>query len=93
MAPTSSDQLWWAPEAFGLIWKKEQTRGLILERKRVRGSGKTANFKPSTFREFQNVAESAEGVKKKRADFRGEIGPVVEDLKANCLPSWRQRMR
>ena len=29
----------------------------------------------------------------KRADFRGEIGPVIEDLKANCLPSWRQRMR
>jgi hypothetical protein len=31
VAPTSSDQLWWAPEAFGLIWKKEQTLGLILE--------------------------------------------------------------
>jgi len=87
VAPTNSNQLWWALEAFGLIWKKEQTRGLILERKRVRGSGKTANFKPATFRKFQNVAESTEGVKKKRADFRGEIGPVVEDLKANCLPS------
>ena len=33
------------------------------------------------------------GVKRKRADFLGEIGPVVEDLRANCLPSWRQRMR
>ena len=31
VAPTNSDQLWWAPEAFGLIWKKEQTLGLILE--------------------------------------------------------------
>ena len=31
VALTSSDQLWWAPEAFGLIWKKEQTLGLILE--------------------------------------------------------------
>jgi hypothetical protein len=31
VAPTSSDQLWWALEAFGLIWKKEQTLGLILE--------------------------------------------------------------
>ena len=27
------------------------------------------------------------GVKRKRADFREEIGPVIEDLKANCLPS------
>jgi hypothetical protein len=58
VAPTNFDQLWWAPEAFGLIWKKEQTLGLILERKRVRGSGKTANFKPHTFREFQNVADN-----------------------------------
>jgi hypothetical protein len=58
VAPTSSDQLWWALEAFGLIWKKEQSRAIILERKRVRGSGKTANFKPPTFREFQNVADN-----------------------------------
>ena len=58
MAPTNFDQLWWALEAFGLIWKKEQTLGLILERKRIRGSGKTANFKPPTFRKFQNVADN-----------------------------------
>ena len=57
VAPTNSDQLWWAPEAFGFIWKKEEMLALILERKRVRGYGKTANFKPPTFREFQNVAE------------------------------------
>jgi hypothetical protein len=31
VAPTSSDQLWWTLEAFGLIWKKEPTLGLILE--------------------------------------------------------------
>jgi hypothetical protein len=60
VASTNSDQLWWAPEAFGLIWKKEQTLGLILERKRVRGSGKTPNFKPPPFRKFQNVAERRE---------------------------------
>jgi hypothetical protein len=28
---TNSDQLWWAPEAFRLIWKKKETRTLILE--------------------------------------------------------------
>ena len=58
VASTNSDQLWWAPEAFSLIWKKEQTLGLILERKRVRGSGKTPNFKPPTFRKFQNAADN-----------------------------------
>ena len=31
VAPTNSEQLWWAPDAFGLIWKKEETQALILE--------------------------------------------------------------
>jgi hypothetical protein len=31
VAPTNSNQLWLALEAFGLIWKKEPTLGLILE--------------------------------------------------------------
>jgi hypothetical protein len=31
VSPTNSDQLWWAPDAFGLIWKKEKTLALILE--------------------------------------------------------------
>ena len=26
---TNSDQLWWAPDAFDLIWKKEETLALI----------------------------------------------------------------
>ena len=65
MAQTNSDQLWWAPDAFGLIWKKKETRALILERKRIRGSGKTADFKPATFRGFRNVAESTEGCVRK----------------------------
>jgi hypothetical protein len=29
VAPTNSEQLWWAPDAFGLIWKKEETLALI----------------------------------------------------------------
>ena len=29
VSPTNSDQLWWAPDAFGLIWKKEKTLALI----------------------------------------------------------------
>ena len=45
------------PDAFGLIWKKKETRTLILEKKPIRGSGKTADFKPATFRGFRNVAE------------------------------------
>jgi hypothetical protein len=28
---TNFDQLWWAPDAFGLIWKKEETLVLIRE--------------------------------------------------------------
>jgi len=31
VSPTNSDQLWWAPDAFGLIGKKEKTLALILE--------------------------------------------------------------
>jgi len=31
--------------------------GAHPERKRIRGSGKTADFKPATFRGFRNVAE------------------------------------
>jgi hypothetical protein len=73
VAPTNFDQLWWALEAFGLIWKKEQTLGLILERKRIRGSGKTANFKPPTFREFQNVADNHQAQKLNRSSIRPEL--------------------
>ena len=29
MPQTNSDQLWWAPDAFGLLWKKKETRALI----------------------------------------------------------------
>jgi len=36
VAPTNFDQLWWAPEAFGLIWKKEQPLWLILEKTGLR---------------------------------------------------------
>ena len=32
--------------------------GAYSGRKRIRGSGKTAKFKPATFREFRNVAET-----------------------------------
>ena len=31
VALTSSDQLWWASVAFGLIWKKEDTLAQIAE--------------------------------------------------------------
>jgi len=36
VAPTNFDQLWWAPEAFSLIWKKEQPLWLILEKTGLR---------------------------------------------------------
>ena len=44
-----SYQLWWAPDAFGLIRKEEETSALILD--------KTADFKEATICEFRNVAE------------------------------------
>ena len=31
VARRNSYQIWWAPDAFGLIWKKEETQALILE--------------------------------------------------------------
>ncbi len=31
VARRNSYQIWWAPDAFGLIWKKEETQALFLE--------------------------------------------------------------
>jgi hypothetical protein len=41
IARGNSYQVWWAPDAFGLIWKKEETQALILE-----GNGSEDPAKP-----------------------------------------------
>jgi hypothetical protein len=50
--------------------------GTHPERKRIRGSGKTADFKPANFRGFQNVAE------RRSHDWRpsSAMEPASEDL-------------
>ena len=36
MPQTNFDQLGWAPDAFGLIWKKKETRALIRKENDIR---------------------------------------------------------
>ena len=36
MPQTNFDQLWWALDAFGLLWKKKETRALIRKENDIR---------------------------------------------------------
>jgi len=58
VARGNSYQVWWVPDAFGLICKKEETLGLIRKENGCEAAAKIADFKPATFRGFRNVAEN-----------------------------------
>jgi hypothetical protein len=74
VGPTNSDQLWWVPDVFGFLWKKEETRALIRKE-----NGSEDPSKP----QFSNRPLSVESGtllrEKTGAGFkRGCIGRVVD---------------
>jgi len=59
VARGNSYQVWWAPDAFGLIRKKEETLALNPEENAPQEHGKTVVFKPADLRGFRNDADTA----------------------------------
>ena len=57
VARGNSYQVWWAPGRVRPHQEEGRNAGAHPERKPIRGSGKTAEFKPATFHGFRNVAE------------------------------------
>ena len=59
VARGNSYQVWWAPDTFGLIRKKEETLALNREENAPQEHGKTVDFKPADLRGFRNDADTA----------------------------------
>ena len=59
VARGNSYQVWWAPDAFGLIRKKEESLALNPEENAPQEHGKTVDFKPADLRGFRNDADTA----------------------------------
>ena len=59
VARWNSYQVWWAPDTFGLIRKKEETLALNREENAPQEHGKTVVFKPADLRGFRNDADTA----------------------------------
>jgi len=59
VARGNSYQVWWAPDTFGQIRKKEETLALNREENAPQEHGKTVVFKPADLRGFRNDADTA----------------------------------
>ena len=69
IARGNSYQVWWAPNAFGLIWKKEETQALILE-----GNGSEDPAKPRISNRPLSVNSGTLLRRLSLARFRGAAG-------------------
>ena len=59
VARGNSYQVWWAPDSFGLIRKKEETLALNPEENAPQEHGKTVVFKPQIYVGFGTIADTA----------------------------------